>query len=138
MTHYSTRETTPITEHISNIEHFPIFMSYLNQIERFLCYWMCKLEAYKSFLSVRSKGAMRETREEDVIVCFNIFEKIILSSFSLIFSSFFVRFEQFKKPYECKQLGFYKTSLYCKGKDSTIKDFKLEILICFNSIITKP
>jgi hypothetical protein len=55
----------PITEHISNIEHFPIFMSYLNQIERFLCYWMCKLEAYKSFLSVRSKGAMRETREED-------------------------------------------------------------------------
>jgi hypothetical protein len=55
----------PIIEHIPNIEHFPIFMTYLNQIERFLCCWMHKLEAYKCFLSVRSKGAMQETQEED-------------------------------------------------------------------------
>jgi hypothetical protein len=34
------------------------------------------------------------------------------------------------------QLGLYKTSLYTRNKDATTKDFKLEILICFNSPIT--
>jgi len=32
------------------------------------------------------------------------------------------------------QLEFYKTSFYSKGKDATIKNFKLEILIYFNSL----
>ncbi len=36
------------------------------------------------------------------------------------------------------QLELYKTYLYSRSKDATIKDFKLEILICFNSSITKP
>jgi hypothetical protein len=36
-----------------------------------------------------------------------------------------------------RQLGLYKTSLYFKGKDAMIKDFKLENLICFNSSIIK-
>jgi hypothetical protein len=31
----------------------------------------------------------------------------------------------------------WKTSLYFRDKDGTIKDFKIEILICFNSLITK-
>ncbi len=31
---------------------------------------------------------------------------------------------------------FYKSYLYFRGKEATIKDFKLEILICFNSSIT--
>jgi len=61
MTHYSTRVTMPIIEHIPNIEHIPIFMTYLNQIERFLCCWMHKLEAYKCVLSVTTQ----ETQEED-------------------------------------------------------------------------
>jgi hypothetical protein len=35
------------------------------------------------------------------------------------------------------QLGLYKASSDLRAKDATIKDFKLEILICFNSSITK-
>jgi len=35
------------------------------------------------------------------------------------------------------QQGLYKISLYARGKDATVKDFKLEILICFNSPITE-
>jgi hypothetical protein len=35
------------------------------------------------------------------------------------------------------QLGLYKTSLYSRGKNVMIKDYKLELLICFNSTITK-
>ncbi len=35
------------------------------------------------------------------------------------------------------QIGLYTTSFSSKGKDATIKDFKLEILIYFNSPIAK-
>jgi len=35
------------------------------------------------------------------------------------------------------QLELYKNSLYSRGKDAMIKDFKLKILICFNSPIIK-
>jgi hypothetical protein len=35
------------------------------------------------------------------------------------------------------QIKLYKTSLSSKGKNATIKDFKLEILFCFNSPITE-
>jgi hypothetical protein len=38
--------------------------SFINQIERCLCHWMCKLEAYKFSLSIRREGAMHETQEE--------------------------------------------------------------------------
>jgi hypothetical protein len=31
----------------------------------------------------------------------------------------------------------YKTSLYSRGKDATIKDLKFEILFCFNSPIAE-
>jgi hypothetical protein len=55
----------PIIKHIPIIEHFPIFKSYLNRIERFLCHWMCNLEAYKCSLSVRSKGVTQETQDEN-------------------------------------------------------------------------
>jgi hypothetical protein len=37
---------------------------------------------------------------------------------------------------EC-ELGFHKTSLYPRGKNATIKDLKLKVLICFKSPITK-
>jgi len=36
-----------------------------------------------------------------------------------------------------RQLGLYKTSSHYRGKDVRIKDFKLKILICFNSPIIK-
>jgi hypothetical protein len=35
------------------------------------------------------------------------------------------------------QLGVYKKNLYSKDKDATIKDLKLEILICYKSSITE-
>lgn len=35
------------------------------------------------------------------------------------------------------QPGLYKISLYSRGKDATMKDFILEILICFNLPITE-
>jgi hypothetical protein len=53
-----------------------------------------------------------------------------LSSSNSISSSFLVHFELFKNRWLC-QLGLYKTSLYSKAKDATIKDLKQRILICF-------
>jgi hypothetical protein len=41
-------------KHMFIIEHFPIFLSFLHQIERFLCHWMHKLEGYKFFWFVRN------------------------------------------------------------------------------------
>jgi hypothetical protein len=35
------------------------------------------------------------------------------------------------------QIKLYKTSLSSRGKNATIKDFKIEILIYFNSPFTK-
>jgi hypothetical protein len=58
-----------------------------------------------------------------------------LSSSSPIFFSFLIRFEWFK-TWLVHQLEFHKTSFYSRGKDATIKDFKLEILIYFNSLIS--
>jgi hypothetical protein len=46
-------------------EHFSIFSSLINQIEQFLCHWTTKLEGYKCSLSLRSKGAMQKTQEEE-------------------------------------------------------------------------
>jgi hypothetical protein len=51
-------------EHSPIIQHFTIFSSFINQIERCLCHSMCKLEAYKFSLSIRSEGAMQKTQEE--------------------------------------------------------------------------
>jgi len=62
---FTARVTIAIIKHIPITEHFSIFKSYLNRIERFLCRWMCNLEAYKCSLSVRSKRVTQETEEED-------------------------------------------------------------------------
>jgi len=59
-----------------------------------------------------------------------------LYSSSFIFFSFLVCFEWFKTWWVC-QLGFYKTFFNSKDKDALIKEIKLEILICYNSFITK-
>jgi hypothetical protein len=69
------------------------------------------------------------------------FEKISfkpLSNSSPIFSSFLVHFEWLKTCLGC-QLRLYKTSLYSKGKDTMIQDFKFNITIyeLFNSPITE-
>jgi hypothetical protein len=44
------------------IEHFPIFFQFPNQMEWF---FMHKLEGYKCFWNVRSKGATKKTQEDD-------------------------------------------------------------------------
>jgi hypothetical protein len=61
-----------IIEYIPIAKHIPIFISFINQIERFLCNWMCKLGRT---LNIRNKGATQFDS--------NVFEKIILD-FSLI------------------------------------------------------
>jgi hypothetical protein len=74
-----------------------------------------------------------------MIVYFSIFENNssrLLSSFNPISSSILIHFEWFKTRW-VHQLGIYKTFVYSKGKDATIKDFKLEILIFFNLPIIK-
>jgi hypothetical protein len=60
-----TRVELSITEHVPIIEHFPIFFSFLNQIEWFLCHWRHKLEGYTCYFTVRSKGTTEKTQEED-------------------------------------------------------------------------
>jgi len=42
-----------------------------------------------------------------------------------------------KNPMGAHQIKLYKTSLSSRGKNATIKDFKLQILFCFNSPITE-
>jgi len=69
-----------------------------------------------------------------MIVYFNIFEKNssrLLCTSNLISFSILIHFEWFK-TWWVRQLGIYKTFVYSKSKDATIKNFKLEILICFN------
>ncbi len=66
------------------------------------------------------------------------FEKIAqsFSSSSPISSSLLVCFEWIKTRWVC-QLRIYKTSFYSRGKNTTIKDIKLKILICFKSPIVE-
>jgi len=52
------------------------------------------------------------------------------------FSFLVCSFEWFKTWWVC-QWGLYKTSFYSRSQDVMIKDFKLEILICSNSLITE-
>jgi hypothetical protein len=57
----SIRVERSIIKHVLIIEQFPIFSTFLNQIEWFLCSWMCKLKGYKCFFSIRNKGATQKT-----------------------------------------------------------------------------
>ncbi len=50
-----------IIEHILITKHFPIFSTFLNQFERFLCPWMCKLKGYECFFDIRNKEATQKT-----------------------------------------------------------------------------
>jgi hypothetical protein len=59
-----------------------------------------------------------------------------LSSSNLISSSLLVFFERFN-TWWVRELGLYKTFLYSRNKDATIKDPKLEILICSSDTL-KP
>jgi hypothetical protein len=52
-------------------------------------------------------------------------------------SSFLICFQWFKTYWVCQWLKLYKTSLYFRGQDAMMKYFKLEILMCFKSPITK-
>jgi hypothetical protein len=66
----------------------------------------------------------------------SLFEKIALH-LSLVLASYLPHFWfvlNDLKPDVCNR-GLYKTSLYFKGEDARIQDFKLEILTCCNSLI---
>jgi len=86
-----------------------------------------------------------KTRMSDSLLQF--FWKInfrLLSSFSPLSSSFFYLFWVIKNLMAVSTRvlqnflsNFIKQLLYSKGKDATIKDFKLKIVIYFNSPITK-
>jgi hypothetical protein len=59
-----------------------------------------------------------------------------LSSSNPISFSFLVRSFEWLKIWWVCQLGLYKTSFYSRSQYVMIKDLKLEILICLNSLIT--
>jgi hypothetical protein len=112
---------SPIIEHILIIEHYSIFYSFLNQIGQFLCNGKHKLKGYKCSLRVKSKEQCKEHRKRMSNGLFQVFWKNSsrpLISSSLISSSFLICFEWFETSGVC-QLGLYKTSLYCTGKDAT-------------------
>ncbi len=58
-------EASEIRVELIITEHSSIFSSLINQIKQFLCHWTPKLEGYKCSLSLRSKGAMQKTQEEE-------------------------------------------------------------------------
>ncbi len=84
---------------------------------------------------VKEQCKKHRKRMSDILLQF--FWKNCSRSFSnscLLFSSYLVCFEWFK-IWWVHQLWLYKTSLYFRGKNETIEDFKLKILICFHSPI---
>jgi hypothetical protein len=58
------RATPLMFENILIIKHFSVFLSFLNQIEQFLCHCTRKLKGYISSLSIRSEGVTQNTKEE--------------------------------------------------------------------------
>jgi hypothetical protein len=100
------RVELPITE------HFPIFSSLWSEVK----------EQHRKHT---------KTMSDSLLQFFWKHSSRLLYSSSPISSSFLVRFEWFK-IWWVLQLGLYRTSFYSRSKDATIKDFKLEIQICFN------
>jgi hypothetical protein len=135
------RVEPPITKHILITKHFKIFSSSLNQIERFSCHRTCKLEGHKWSLSIRGiKEQHRKHRKRMSDSLFQFFWKYNtrpLSPFTSKSFSFLICFEWFKIWWVHQLRRLYKASFHFKGKDATIKDLKLKILICSNSLITK-
>jgi hypothetical protein len=108
-----------------------------NQIEQFLCNRTCKLEGHKWSLSIIGRKEQHRKRMSDSLLQFFWkYNSKPLSPFTSISSSFLVCFEWFN-IWWVHQLRLDKASSHFKAKDATIKDFKLEILICFNSLIIK-
>jgi hypothetical protein len=126
-----------ITKHILITKHFKIFFSSLNQIEQFLCHRTSKLEGHKWSLSIRGiKEQHRKRMSDSLLQFFWKYDTRPLSPSTSISFSLLICFEWFK-IWWVHHLRLYKASFHFKGKDATLKDFKLEILICFNSLITK-
>jgi hypothetical protein len=93
-----------------------------------------KVEGYKCSLSIRIVGPMqKKIGKLWLIICLNFFEKISLDP-SQVSTSYFLHFEGFETWWVC-EIRLNKNSLYSIGEDAMIKDFKLEILKCFNSLI---
>jgi hypothetical protein len=119
----------PIVEHVFIVEHFPIFFSFINEMEWFLGHWMQKLEDYKFLWVLEIKEQHRKHMKGMSDIFFIFLEKITLHlSSNPISSSFLVCFEGFK-TWWVHQLSLYKTSLYVRNKDASIKDFKFKIPI---------
>jgi hypothetical protein len=125
----------PIVKHIFIVKHFPIFSSFLNQIEWLFCHWTHKLKGYKCSLNVINKKATQTRMNDNLLQFFWKSNSRPSPNAKSVSSSFLVYFE-WSKTWWVHQLGLSKTSLNSKSKDVTIKDFKLKILIYFNSFIT--
>jgi hypothetical protein len=58
----SIRVEPSIIKHVLIIEQFPIFSTFLNQTEQFLCPWMCKLRATNIFSASEIKEQLKKHR----------------------------------------------------------------------------
>lgn len=126
-----------VTEHVLITEQFPTFSYTLHQIESFLCH--CHWRATTDCLVCEVEEQLRNLGRGWVIVSFNFFENVTLDP-SLVSAPYvphvLVCFGWFK-TWWMHWVELHKTSLYSKGKDAMIIDFKLKILIWFNSPILK-
>lgn len=97
------------------------------------------LEGYNWLFSVWSRGATQKPRKSLGNSFLQFFEKVTLDP-SLVSAPYvphvLVCFGWFK-TWWMHWVELHKTSLYSKGKDAMIIDFKLKILIWFNSPILK-
>ncbi len=82
----------------------------------------------------KHKKRMNDSRFQKKIEKIGLEPYIALIPYLSHFSVHF--FEWFKTWWVC-QLGLYKTSFHSRSQDVMIKDFKLEILIRFNSLLIK-
>lgn len=107
-----------MTKHISIIKDFSTFSLFLNQMERFWCNWMCKLEGYKNV-----KEKQRRRRRWWAIVCFKYFGKIALDP-SLVAASYLPHFGFVLTDLKldgCANKGFTKIICIQKVKIQSLK-----------------
>jgi len=73
-----------------------------------------------------------------MIVFFKFYEKVVTLDPSLVPAPYLPHFKvcfEWLKTWWVHQVGLHKASLYSKGKDAMIIDFKVKLLIWFNSPI---
>jgi hypothetical protein len=104
------------------------FPSFQHQIERFLCHWKHKIESYKCFLNLKSKGTNQRTQEEK--------EWYFVSNFvsrpplfpATISCSLLIHFEQFKKL-QMRNFKIYKICLKWIFFKKKLKSLNFKIIL---------